>query len=143
MHSVLRRIVSVTLFVLLGGCASRGGPPGLVIGEFEDDYGGRFTITASEWFQHPSNRYQVIKWNPEGQYVIARNAAANPSAAAQWARIDWLTLSGMPPYEWAFCFGAFAAPSAAAAEATQIARRDTPRTGCNGFPFSRMRRIEK
>jgi hypothetical protein len=36
---------------------------------------------------------------------------------------------------------AYQAPTADSAEATRIARPDTPRTGCNGYPFSRMQRV--
>ncbi len=53
-----------------------------------------------------------------------------------------MPLAGMPPYEWAFCLSAYEASSAGEAEAAEIARREQPMTGCNGFPFSRMRRIQ-
>jgi hypothetical protein len=117
-------------------------PPSLVIGDFEDDYGARHTVTAREWLQHPRNRYHIVRWVPEQQYLIARNDSANRGAAGRWTRIDWVSLTGMPPYEWAFCLSAFDAPTQAAAESTTIARRETPRTGCNGYPFSRLRRVE-
>ena len=97
-------------------------------------------MSATEWVHHPANRYRVVKWSVEGRYLIARNDTGNSSDPGLWTRIDWLPLTGMPPYEWAFCFSAWRAPSAAAAESTTVARRDTPRTGCNGFPFSRMSR---
>ena len=35
---------------------------------------------------------------------------------------------------------AWDAKTQADAERADIARRDTPKTGCNGYPFSRMRR---
>ena len=47
----------------------------------------------------------------------------------------------MPPYKWAFCLSAWEAATQADAERADIARRDTPKTGCNGYPFSRMRRV--
>lgn len=77
---------------------------------------------------------------PARRYLIAWNDSSNATAPGLWTRIDWIPLSGMPPYAWAFCLSAYEAPSRAAAEATAIARPDTPRTGCNGYPFSRMRR---
>lgn len=119
-----------------------GAPPALVLGEFVDDYGGRFTITAEEWFHHPAIRYRIVTWNPRHQYAIAQNAPTNFRSPDLWTRIDWMPLSGMPPYEWAFCLSAYDAPTAQAAEATVIARREQPKTGCNGFPFSRMRRVQ-
>lgn len=38
---------------------------------------------------------------------------------------------------------AWDAKTQADAERADIARRDTPKTGCNGYPFSRMRRLEE
>jgi len=110
-----------------------------VLGEFVDDYGNRFRITPSEWLQEPHGRFHIRQWRAAEQYLIAENDSANTADAGRWTRIDWMTLDGMPPYGWAFCVSAYAASSAAAAEAVTIARRDTPRTGCNGYPFSRMR----
>lgn len=76
-----------------------------------------------------------------GQYLIARNDEGNPGDVGRWTRIDWAPLSGMAPYTWAFCLSAYDAATAGAAEATQTARRDNLRTGCGGFPFSRMKRV--
>ena len=116
-------------------------PPGLVLGEFVDDYGSRYTISADEWVHHPAIRYRIVTWNLDQQYAIAQNAPSNLRSANLWTRIDWMPLSGMPPFEWAFCLSAYEASSAGEAEATEIARREQPKTGCNGYPFSRMRRI--
>lgn len=116
-----------------------GRPPTFLLGEFVDDYGARFTIDARDFVQQPRNTFHIVRWEPQQQYLIARNDAANSSAANQWTRIDWMRLDGMAPYTWAFCFSAYDAPTAAAAEAVDIARRVTPRTGCNGYPFTRMR----
>lgn len=43
----------------------------------------------------------------------------------------------------AFCVSAFDAPTVAAAESAMVAHRETPKTGGNKFPFTRMRRIER
>ena len=114
--------------------------PTELLGEFLDDYGVRYRVTPAEWTQLPRARYHILKWNVAGQYLIVRNDSANASDAGLWTRIDWVDLTGMPPYQWGFCYSAFRAPSAAVAETVSVARRDTPRTGCNGFPFSRMKR---
>ena len=119
--------------------APDGAPAADLLGAFEDDYGNRFTIAPGLWIQYPRARYHVTKWRPDQQYLIAQNDAKNPGEPLLFTRIDWLVLSGLAPYRWAFCLTAYAAPSAEAAESTSSARRDTPRTGCNGHPFSRMR----
>ena len=126
------------------GCLQTNRGPGPVVppfptGAFEDDYGGRHTVSATTWEQGASARYRILRWNAEARYLIAQNDSANPSDGGKWTRIDWIPLTGMPPYTWAFCFSAWNAESAEAAEAVRIARPDTPRTGCNGFPYSRLK----
>ncbi len=119
--------------------APDGAPAANVLGTFEDDYGNRFTIVPGMWTQHPRARYRVIKWRADQQFLIAQNDAQNPGEPLLFTRIDWLLLPGSLPYQWAFCLTAYAALSPEAAESAPSAHRDTPRTGCNGHPFSRMR----
>lgn len=136
------------LAVSLAACAhnpshpgSRNTPDRALLGDFEDDYSNRFTITAQEWFQPPHGRFHIVAWHTAEQYLIAQNHSANASDGGKWTRIDWMSFSGMEPFTWGFCLSAYAAPSAAAAESVRTAKRSTPKTGCNGFPFSRMRRL--
>lgn len=122
--------------------AETGDPrvPASLLGEFIDDYDNRYSITPTEWTQWPHGRFHIVRWDTTRHYLIAQNDSANSSAGGKWTRIDWVTLDRMAPFEWAFCLSAYDATTAAAAEAVTIARPETPRTGCNGFPFSRMRR---
>lgn len=119
--------------------ATRPTVPPLVLGEFVDDYGNQFRITTTQWLQLPHGRFHVREWHSAEQFLVAENDRGNATDGGRWTRIDWMRLEGMLPYTWAFCLSAYDAPSAAVAAATAIARRDTPRTGCNGYPFSRMR----
>ena len=140
------RLPLLSALLALSGCslhAPAPAQPALLLGDFVDDYGIAHRIDTREWRQLPNARYRIVRWDTDGHYLIARNDDDNPADAGRWTRIDWLALPGMPPYEWAFCFSAYAAPTQAEAERTTIARRDTPRTGCNGHPFSRMRRAER
>jgi hypothetical protein len=133
--------------LLLAGCAAsmpRAAvplPPPMLLGDFVDDYGIGHHIDAHAWLQRPATRYEIVAWHPEGQYLVARNAAGNRSDAGRWTRIDWVALPHMPPYAWAFCLSAWDAATQADAERADIAHRDTPKTGCNGYPFSRMKRV--
>lgn len=113
-------------------------PPGL-LGEFEDDYGIRYTITPTEWRLWPDMRFEIVAWHPASQYLVARNGDGNPSEAGLWTRIDWMELAAGSPYRWGFCLSAFDAPTREAAEATAAADRSAPMQGCNGFPFSRLK----
>jgi hypothetical protein len=115
-------------------------PPPMVLGRFEDDYGGRHDISERMWTHGSQLRYHIVRWNSAKHYLIARNDAGNPTDQGLWTRIDWMALPGMAPYSWAYCLSAYAARNAEAAESTEVARRESPRSGCNGFPFSRMQR---
>ena len=132
--------------LVLGGCAGHRASPSsraplMLIGDFRDDYRGRFTITDAVWFQRPRNRFRIETWNTPAQFLIAQNAPDDPTAPNLWTRIDWISFTDQPPYDWGFCLTAYKAPTRGAALATQPANRDTPRTGCNGFPFTRMQRV--
>lgn len=114
-------------------------PAGVMHGEFTDDYGNRFAISDSLFAQQPHGRFEIVEWNVREQFVIAHNAATNSSDPGLWTRIDWMQFEGMAPYTWGFCLTAYKAPTREAARATPAADRANPRTGCNGYPFSRMK----
>lgn len=116
--------------------------PAALKGNFTDDYGIRYTINDSLWMQHPRSRFHIIKWNVKDQYLIAKNDDANPGEGGLYTRIDYMQFTGMAPYQWGFCLTAYNAKTDAIAEATAQADRQHPKTGCNGFPFSRMKRTE-
>ena len=149
----MRRAIAVTMFAVVvaavNACAratlpnaslsATTSPPTYVLGDFVDDYGGRHSISATEWMQGKDDRYRIVKWNSPARYLIAENNSSGPASLGRWTRIDWVELEGMPQYKWAFCFSAYEAKSAAAAESSMVAKSETPRTGCNGYPFTRMR----
>ena len=148
----LARFLMMPALACLAGCAlhadttreaSPGTPPTMLLGDFVDDYGIGHRIGTNEWLQRPGTRYRVVAWHADAQYLVARNDAGNRADAGKWTRIDWIALPGMPPWEWAFCLSAWNAATQAEAEHVTIARRDTPKTGCNGYPFSRMRRVQE
>ena len=115
-----------------------GTPAAMLVGEFGDDYGSHFSITPTTFRQGSRTVYDIVEWNAAGQYLIARNSATNVTDGGKWTRIDWLTLADMAPYTWAFCLSAYNAATRAEA-ASHVADRASPKTGCNGFPFSRMK----
>jgi hypothetical protein len=145
-----RTRLAITMVALLGGvnaCAgvahappasASGTPPSYVLGSFVDDYGGQHAISPNEWKQD-ADRYRIVRWNSDARYLIAENSSTGPASLGNWTRIDWVRLDGMPPYTWAFCFSAYEMKTAAAAESSMDAKAGTPRNGCNGYPFTRMR----
>jgi hypothetical protein len=116
-------------------------PAAFMLGKFDDDYGSTHVVTREVWMHGKSARYEIVRWNAKEQYLIAHNAATNPSEAGLWSRFDWMPLENMPPFTWAFCMSAYKAESFEEAEKTTIAKRDAPKTGCNGFPFTRMKKL--
>lgn len=147
MSNTVRLLVLLPCLVGLGCHTSQPRPAGqaptFLVGVWEDDYGSQHTVTEQAWTHHPASRYDIIAWYPAQQFLIARNAENNPGEAGLYTRIDWMPLADILPYTWAFCLSTYDAPSAEAAGAVTIANRDTPRTGCNGFPFSRMKPAPK
>ena len=114
-------------------------PPAFMIGTFDDDYGGSFAITSTDFLQLPRGRFHIVQWSVTQQYFIAQNDSLNRSDPGKWTRIDWLLLTEIEPYTWAFCYSAYNANTRAEAESATMAKRDTPKTGCGGFPFTRMK----
>ena len=115
-------------------------PPTSVLGGFEDDYGNRHEISDTVW-QDVGTRYRVEEWRASQQYLIARLDDASAPGATAWARIDWVLLGDGSPWAWAFCISDWDAHTYAEARASGAADRADLRTGCGGFPFSRMRPI--
>ena len=146
-RSAGEQTIVVLLVLAMGACTKQPPPPdeqaapGLLIGEFVDDYGIRYTIDAERWVQHPNANYLFRAWHSDDQFVVAKNDSANPSDGGLWTRIDWVLLEGSDDYEWAFCYAAYQATTPEDAVSAPATERATPRTGCNGFPFSRMMRV--
>jgi len=110
---------------------------------FVDDYGVKYTISDTLWFQHPSAKYHIIRWNKQEHYLIARNDENNPSEKGLYSRIDYMKFTGMEPFLWGFCLTTYDAATVELAEKSEKkADRQNPRKGCNGFPFSRMKKVE-
>ena len=144
--AIRRLLMAMLLISMLGvsliGQKSDTGPPGLILGNWVDDYGIEYEISKDTWFQKPGNKYDVVKWDDKKQYMIAYNEDENVAHGGLWTRIDWMKLEKMAPYEWAFCITEYKAKTRAEAEGNWSADRSKPKEGCNGFPFSRMKRIQ-
>ena len=134
------------VFLLFTNCKSTStisranGIPASFLGNFKDDYGIRYTINDSAWIQHPNIKYRLMKYDSKGQYLIAQNAAGNPSEAGLYTRIDIMSFSNMEPWTWGFCLTEYKAKTAKEAEAKESADRANPKKGCGGYPFSRMKK---
>lgn len=115
--------------------------PEMLKGNFIDDYKITYTINDTLWIQKPNAKYHIIKWNEKEQYLIARNDKNNLADGGLYTRIDYMTFENMNPFLWGFCLSTYNAKTGTEAEEVKIADRTNPRKGCNGFPFSRMKRV--
>jgi len=116
--------------------------PSMLYGNFMDDYGIRYQVTDTVWTQLPNVKYHIISWNIAGQYLLARNDDKNPSESGLYSRIDYMSFSNMAPFLWGFCLTTYNAKSIEEARTKAKADRENPRKGCNGYPFSRMKRVD-
>lgn len=143
-HLYMKKLSLIVIFLFL--CISlqaQTKAPEMIKGNFMDDYKITYTINDTLWIQKPNAKYHIIKWNEKEQYLIARNDKNNPADGDLYTRIDYMTFENMAPFLWGFCLSAYNAKTEAEAEAVKIADRANPRKGCNGFPFSRMKRVEE
>jgi hypothetical protein len=120
--------------------AQQKAPDAFLLGNFIDDYKITYTVNDTLWIQHPNTKYHIIKWNAEKQYLVAKNDSGNKSDANKYTRIDYMTFTGMEPFLWGFCLTNYNAETDKIAEETAAADRLNPKKGCNGYPFSRMKK---
>lgn len=139
--------ISILLFIsatLCFSCTSTTQKvPDYLIGSFQDDYNIEYELSEKLFFQKPGTRFHILKWNIDDQYFIAINDSLNSYDPNLYSRIDWVEFEGMEPFEWGFCLTAYKAATPDSAEAVTIADRNNPKTGCNGYPFSRMKLISE
>lgn len=136
-------LFSVLLF--LSACAATQKSPSPALpnwmkGGFEDDYGIRYTISDSLFTMEGAAKYIIVEWNQKEQYLLTRNAADNKTAPGLFTRIDYMQFTGMEPFLWGYCFTVYEANNLKEAAKAAPADRTNPRKGCNGYPFSRMKR---
>lgn len=143
---ILMKNITVICALLLTACTviknNKQNIPALFIGNFTDDYGIKYNVSDSMFTQLKGIEYRILQWNIKEQYIIAQNGANNPTDKNLYTRIDYMQFTNMQPYTWGFCYTQYKAVSKQAAINTAAADRSNPKTGCNGYPFSRLKRIE-
>lgn len=115
--------------------------PAFLLGEFEDDYGVIYTISDSILTMEDHTMLHISEWNIKEQYFVGQNDSLNPYDPLLFTRIDWMKFENMAPFEWGFCMSAYNAPSLDSAKIVPTANREIPKTGCGGYPFSRMKSL--
>lgn len=138
----MKKLILIAILLLLFiNLLAQTKAPEMLKGNFMDDYKITYTINDTLWIQKPNAKYHIIKWNEKEQYLIARNDKSNTADGGLYTRIDYMSFENMNLFLWGFCLSAYNSQTEAAAEEVKIADRANPRKGCNGFPFSRMKRV--
>lgn len=119
---------------------SKNKAPEFVLGNFIDDYGITYAINDTLWVQNGYAKYHIIKWNKKKQYLVAKNDSKNKSDANKYTRIDYMTFNNTEPFLWGFCLTVYKAETDKIAQKSASADRKNPKKGCNGYPFSRMKK---
>ncbi len=114
--------------------------PKSLLGKFKDDYGSIYQIQPKEWIQDGNIKYHLLQYNKRENYFIAQNDNGNPSDRGLYSRIDIMYFENMKPWVWGYCLTTYKAASVQEAMNTVTVDRINPRKGCNGYPFSRMKR---
>lgn len=111
-----------------------------LLGVFKDDYGSSYVISKSEWVQDGRIKYHLLSYNKEEKFFIAKNGKDNPFEPNLFSRIDIIYFENLEPWRWGYCLTNYKATSMQEAVHTAAADRTNPLKGCNGYPFSRMKR---
>lgn len=114
--------------------------PLVLSGNFTDDYNIQYSISDSLWIQFPNTKYHIITVDSMAQYILAKNDSNNPGDAGLYTRIDYMYFQNMKPYNWGFCLTDYNAATLEEAKNKAAADRNDPMKGCNGYPFSRMKK---
>lgn len=114
--------------------------PALLEGNFVDDYGISYAINDTFWTQLPNTKYHIIGCDTAAKYILLQNDAGNTSEGGLFTRIDYLYFRSMGDFKWGFCLSVYDATTLEGAKIKAAADRQYPKTGCNGYPFSRMKR---
>lgn len=129
-------------FTLSAQSEAKSSLPLLLIGLFTDDYGIHYEINDTLWIQHPNIEYHIISVDSTEQYLLAYNHEKNESDPGLYTRIDFMKFENMEPFIWGFCLTTYNAPTIEEARDKASADRNNARIGCNGHPFSRMKRSD-
>ena len=138
-----RTILFLLLFTSLEALAQQSAKDTIPVwlkGEFVDDYGINYQINDSVFIMKGSARYHILAWDENGEFLLTQNDSLNKAEQNLYTRIDYMKFSGMEPFRWGYCFTVYNAKSREAALKAASADRSNPKKGCNGYPFSRMKR---
>ena len=108
-----------------------------IFGDFTDDYGINYSISSKTWIQYPDYKLDILKIDSSEMYILGYN----PSDST-YTKIDYMQFENQSPFTWGFCYTTYDKKDQDEAVSENSADRSSPKSGCNGFPFSRMEPVE-
>ncbi len=150
-NTLLLLMITVIAFGCSNTAKNKKAPAGMEVaehwkhaylGSFVDDYGIKYEVKNDLWVQEPNIKYHILEWNEKGKFIIARNDKNNPTDKKLYTRIDLTNFENMGDFKWGFCLTKYDATTFNHAKNWDVTDKQIPKTGCNGFPFSRMKRVD-
>ena len=108
-----------------------------IFGDFTDDYGINYSISSETWIQYPEFKLNILKIDSSEMFVLGYNPIDST-----YTKIDYMPFENQSPFTWGFCYTTYDKKDQDEAISENPADRSAPKTGCNGFPFSRMEPVE-
>ena len=133
----MKKIPICCLIFMFSCTQPDGDTPTYLLGNFIDDYGINYSISSSTWIQHPDFKLNILKMNSIEMFVLGYNPIDST-----YTKIDFMQFQNQLPYTWGFCYTAYDKKDQYDAISENSANRNMPKTGCNGFPFSRMKPVD-
>ena len=132
----MKMIPIYCLFLLYFSIPSDGVAPSFLLGDFTDDYGIKYSITDTSWIQYPDFEISIVTIDTAEMYVLGYNVMDS-----SYTKIDYMPFQNQGEYTWGYCYTTYEQKDQSDALSAANANRATPKTGCNGFPFSRMKPV--
>lgn len=136
--------VRVSWILVLGcvlafaGCESSDGSLEIE-GRYTDQWGNAVEITSQALVLAGMGRYNIAEFDNGGNWLVARNDAANEYFPDMWSRFDWAEHAG----DLFLCQVAYADESRDAARTTQAPDATDPaNSGCGGFGWTLLTPVD-
>jgi len=111
--------------------------PDYLIGDFTDDYDIQYTITDTTWIQWPHFEMNIVEIDTAEMYILGYD-----TGDSTFTRVDYMPFENQGDFKWGFCYSSYEEKNKAEAMIGVSANRQAHKTGCNGFPFSRMKALK-
>lgn len=107
-------------------------------GDYEDDFGYTFSLNSYRWTNGSGSFFSISQYDEQLGWIVAQNDSSNSWSPNLWSKFD---LTSDTDGEMYFCQSTYDAMDEQTALDALSAATDNLTTGCNGFPWSKMRHV--